>query len=163
MWEWWGRGPAFQLLVRHLDEPNDPDEPKVGMLVMLTLSSPVRHHPLALIPWDLSLLPAVTGILVRPVTRSLPLHVSSRSFQMIPVLALWMSWREFSLSVASMLSQTYTTTSSTFFSPQSAPEVFHRLEALLKNPGATTDVSPCILFAFVFFFRALRTHLVGVR
>ncbi len=33
----------------------------------------------------------------------------------------------------------------------------------MKKPGAATDVIPCILFAFVFFFRALRTHLVGVR
>ena len=33
----------------------------------------------------------------------------------------------------------------------------------MKKPGATTDVSPCILFAFVIFFKALRTYLVGVR
>jgi hypothetical protein len=52
------------------------------------------------------------------------------------------------------------TISSTFFSPQS---VLGPLEALLKKPGAATDVSPCILFAFVIFFRVLRTYLVGVR
>jgi hypothetical protein len=52
------------------------------------------------------------------------------------------------------------TTSSTFFSPQSA---LGPLEALLKKPVAVTDVSPCMLFVFVAFIRALRTYLVGVR
>ena len=33
----------------------------------------------------------------------------------------------------------------------------------MKKPGAVIDVRPCILFAFVVFFRALRTYLVGVR
>jgi hypothetical protein len=52
------------------------------------------------------------------------------------------------------------TISLTFFSPLSA---LGPLEALLKKPGSTTDVRPCILFAFVIFFKALRTYLVGVR
>jgi hypothetical protein len=97
---------------------------------------------------------------VRPAVRSLPLHASSCSFQMIPVFAFWISWREFSRSAVSMLSQTYMTISSTFFSPQIA---LGSLETLLKKPGAATDVSLCILFAFVIFFRGLRTYLVGVR
>ena len=127
---------------------------------MLVFSSPVRHHPFSLMPWALIFLFVIMGILVSPAARSLPLHASSRSFHMIPVLASWMSWREFSRSVLSMLSQTYMAISLTFFSPQSA---LGPLEAFLKKPGAATDVSPCILFAFVHFFRALRTCLVGVR
>jgi hypothetical protein len=54
----------------------------------------------------------------------------------------------------------YMTTSVTFFPPQSA---LRPLEALLKKPGAVTDVRSCILFTPVAFFRARRTYLVGVR
>ena len=51
------------------------------------------------------------------------------------------------------------TISLTFFSPHIAL----RPLKTLKKPGPAIDVRPCILFAFVAFFRTLRTYLVGVR
>ena len=122
--------------------------------VKLVLSSPVFHHPLALIPWALDFFPCGMEILENPALWSVELHSSSRSFQMMPVPAVRMSWREFSWSVGSMPSQIYITVSVSFFSPHIAR---WPLEALPKNPGSAIAVRPWILLAFMAFLRTLRT------
>ena len=97
---------------------------------------------------------------MKPASWSVVLQRSSLSFQMIPVCAALMSWKDFSWSAGSILSHMYTTMSVFFFSPHM---VVRPLEAFLKKPGAATAVRPCILSAFVSFLSVLRMYLVGVR